>query len=389
MKNIKILVPVAIAVAFVFFLYTNITRTSEIDKIENQLTELRLISHDVKESFVADLQALKNLDTTEDNDIVVRANATYQQMMDNYLNVLKDLDYERLYSLYKILHAKNDLLTNVIEDIKTDKADLKTSIIWAKSAYKDYMNNIKTLTPLDKNYLNHLFDITIGSRDLTLKDFQYVVALEHTELLNINLKKIYKKNVNLAESYSQLQQNDVRLEINEVIKYSYELSKDLRKENAEIVSNLLNISLLLLILSIVIYAKELKDAKELEKTKNELDEFFYALNESAIVSKSDLTGKITYINDKFCEISGYTREELLGKPHSIVRHPSTDSQVFKELWDTIQANKIFKGVIKNRKKDGGMYIVDTTIIPLHNKEGEIVEYLSVRHDLTHTIHMVL
>lgn len=389
MKNIKIIIPAIIAVVFIFFLYTNISRTAEINTIENQLTELRLLSHDVQESYSENLRVLKNLETVTNSDLVVVANKNYSLKMQNYLTTLKDLEYDRLYSLYKVLHSKNDVLVNVFEDLKSDHATLKSSIIWAKNAYKKYMNNTKALTPSDKNYLKHLFDVTIGSSNTTARDFKYISALEHTDLLNANLKMIYTQRVNIVESLTQLHKNDVSYEINEVVKYTYELSKELRKESEVIVSNLLYMSLALLILAIGIYIKELKDSKELEQTKNELHEFFDALNESTIVSKSDLTGKITYVNDKFCEISGYSKSELMGKPHSIVRHPSTDAKVFKELWDTIQANKVFKGVIKNKKKDGGTYIVDTTVIPIHNEEGKIVEYLSVRHDLTHTIHMVL
>ena len=389
MKNIKIIIPAIVAVLFIFFLYTNISRTAEINKIESQLTELRLLSHDLKESFSENLRALKNLDVVQDNDLIVLANKNYAKNMDNYLVTLKDLEYDRLYSLYKVLHAKNTILDNVFEDLKTDYSTLKDSTIWAKNAYKDYMENTRTLTPSDRSYLKHLFDVTIGSSNKTARDFQYISALEHTDLLNANLKMIYNQRVKIVDSLTQLQKNDISYEVNEVIKYTYDLSKELRKESESIVSRLLYISLVLLLLAIGIYVKELKDAKELEKTRNELKEFFDALNVSAIVSKSDLNGKITYVNDRFCEISGYSRDELMGKPHSIVRHPSTDAKIFKELWDTIQANKIFKGVIKNKKKDGGVYIVDTTVIPIHNEEGKIVEYLSVRHDLTHTIHMVL
>jgi len=389
MKNIKIIVPAIIVAAFVFFLYTDMSRTKEISKIETQLNELRLESNEVKQSFVANNNALKKLTFEQNMDTVVLANKAFKTVMSNYLDTLATLDYERLYSLYKVLKSKNELLSNIVEDMKTDSTDLKNSNIWAKNAYETYIKNKKNLSAADRSYIQHIFDVTIDSSQADIKDFKYITTIQNTGMLNKHLKKIYLTKISLAKLNSELQHNDIRNEINKVIKYTYEVAEDLRVEREAIMKRLLYIALIILVLAIVIYAKELKDAKELEKAQTELKEFFDALNESAIVSKSDLTGKITYINDKFCEISGYSREELMGKPHSIIRHPSMEASAFKELWDTIQADKIFKGIIKNRKKDGGMYIVDTTVIPIHNKEGEIVEYLSVRHDLTHTIHMVL
>ena len=389
MKNMKIILPAVITAIFVLFLYQNITRNAEISHIEHELTELRLLSHELKTDYVTNNNTLENLSTSIDNDAFALSNMKYNTSVENYLHTLSISEHERLYSLVKVIRSKNDLLKNVYEDIKTDNAALKSSITWAKKAYKRYMKNKKAISEDDRRYLNHLFDVTIGSSTTSAKDFKYITSLKNTDLLNKHLKMIYHTKLSLNNSMQELKRNDIRYEVNQVIKYSHELSTKLHEGSSTVVQNLLYAALLLLVAALGIYIKELKDAKELEKTKNELNDFYNALNESSIVSKSDLQGKIIYVNDRFCEISGYSKEELLGKPHSIVRHPSTDSEIFKELWETIQANKIFKGIIKNRKKDGSMYIVDTTVIPLHNEDGEIIEYLSVRYDLTHTLHMVL
>jgi PAS domain S-box-containing protein len=116
-----------------------------------------------------------------------------------------------------------------------------------------------------------------------------------------------------------------------------------------------------------------------------LEQYRKALDETAIVSKTDIHGKITFVNDKFCKISGYSRDELIGKPHNIVRHPDTPKSLFKELWETILSKKVFKGIIKNRKKDGSYYYVDSTIIPITNKSGDIIEFIAVRYDITELI----
>ncbi|GEM_PF-409427 len=121
---------------------------------------------------------------------------------------------------------------------------------------------------------------------------------------------------------------------------------------------------------------------ELRKTLSFLDNYKMAIDESSIVSKTNKKGIITYVNKKFCELSGYTEKELLGKPHNIVRHPDTPKEVFQEMWATIKQKKIWKGIVKNRTKDGEDYIVDATILPLLNEEQEIIGYVGVRHDIT-------
>lgn len=110
-----------------------------------------------------------------------------------------------------------------------------------------------------------------------------------------------------------------------------------------------------------------------------------ALDESYIVSKSDAIGTIIYVNNKFCKISGYTKEELLGQPHSILRHNSMSSSLFKTMWETISSNQVWQGVIRNKRKDGTSFYVDMTITPLTDSHGEIIEYIAIRHDISKLI----
>ncbi|MDD2950103.1 MAG: sensor domain-containing diguanylate cyclase [Sulfuricurvum sp.] len=118
------------------------------------------------------------------------------------------------------------------------------------------------------------------------------------------------------------------------------------------------------------------------ENSNLLAEYKKAVDLSNIVSKTNPKGVITYVNDKFCEISGYSRDELVGKPHNIIRHPDMPREAFKDLWDTIKAKKSWNGVVTNMKKEGGQYIVDTTVIPILDVDGDIVEYIAIRHDIT-------
>ncbi|MCB6183314.1 methyl-accepting chemotaxis protein [Leeia sp. TBRC 13508] len=102
-----------------------------------------------------------------------------------------------------------------------------------------------------------------------------------------------------------------------------------------------------------------------------------AFNQGLIVTKTDLKGQITYANDLFVEISGFSREELIGQPHNIVRHPDMPAALFKQLWDTVTTGESWRGLVKNRCKNGDFYWVDAFVVPLVEK-GTPVGFMSVR-----------
>ncbi len=107
-----------------------------------------------------------------------------------------------------------------------------------------------------------------------------------------------------------------------------------------------------------------------------------AVDVSSIVSKTDTDGIITYVNDKFLNVSGYKEAELLGKKHSLISHPDTPLEVFDDLWSTIISKKTWSGQIKNLKKDGSSYTVSSTIIPIVDRDDNIIEFISIRQDIT-------
>lgn len=125
-----------------------------------------------------------------------------------------------------------------------------------------------------------------------------------------------------------------------------------------------------------------KAENALKESIKELEDMHYAINQSLIVAITDDKGVIIEVNEKFSEVSGYGRGELIGQTHKIVNSGYHSKEFFEKMWKTVRECKVWKGEIRNKAKDGSFYWVDTTIVPFFSEEGKPFQYLTIRYDIT-------
>ncbi len=200
-----------------------------------------------------------------------------------------------------------------------------------------------------------------------VEDIRNKIIYKDVSKLDIDPKSWYEI---ITQKLNILDKISVYIEKNTAILINSELKK---------VRMIFNLVVFLTIGSLVVFVLMLIAFLKLVREEQKLR---LVTQKYIISSITDLKGKILDASDAFCEISGYSKSELIGQPHNIVRHPDMPKEAFRELWETIQAGKAWRGKVKNLKKDGGFYWVWANIEPLYDKRGHIDSYISIRLDIT-------
>ena len=279
---------------------------------------------------------------------------------------------------------KNGILDYIVKDkyFNNDVAEINGTI---KDLELNKNTNILVID--DSNFLQ-----THIGKLLKVRNYNVIPAMSaeigleklNSTAINIIILDMQLPGIQGLELLRQIRKNKLFCKIPVIIlsgTHTAGLIRDSLKAGAsDFIQKPFNVEELTLKVDIAVHSD--RQTKEILCGQQILNDYKNAVDRSSIVSKTDRKGVITFVNDKFCEISGYSREELIGKQQNIVRHPDMPASTFKDMWKTIQDKKPWFGEVKNRNKEGGYYWVDTVINPIMDYNGDILEYIGIRTDIT-------
>lgn len=202
------------------------------------------------------------------------------------------------------------------------------------------------------------------------KAFAQIVGYPLEELIQSSYQEVFKDSLSIDKYWQRGKSSEKLTELHE---FSY-ITPDGDKKVIDVTFGLMQ--------DLELGLLTCRDITVLHNQKREIESYVNVVDEHVITSKTDTAGFITYVSQAFCDVSGYSREELIGKRHSIVKHADMDVAVYKDLWDTITQGKTWQGELKNLNKDGSEYWVSASISPEFDSKGNIVGYTAIRHDVS-------
>jgi len=310
-------------------------------------------------------KAIDNIDTKQRQSILNSwISIKYEKGIDYALiwQILTVVLFVILLGIYRhyILKRSNHKLSSLNRQLELTREELNRS-----SEYFEYLfnNAIETIGLFQDNICINLNEA--GIKLFGFKNLEDAVGKTPFDFIAPRSIELVKKNImneyqSAYEAYAQKQNGEI---FPVLIKGQYRIINNKTTR----ITSLIDLS-------------ELKNKEFLiVKKSKELKESILMMSKYVIYSKTDLKGVITEASDAFCAISQYTRDELLGKPHNIIRHKDMPKSVFKDMWETIKSGKTWSGEIKNRKKDGSYYWVVADISPEFDEDGNIFSYVAIRH----------
>lgn len=362
---------------------------NEINKVSKHYAEIQKHTYEIKLLTKNQQLLINNLKITNNFDAISQSINVLNNKINRYLNMLEETKNSDLIIYANNIKSKNITLNHLSEDIKIESLKIKNSLRQLSTIYMKYFIDKKQYDKEDIELNKYIFNILNKTKKnyVVEKIEPYKYSLKKFKRYNLktHLDIAYIEHNNLIILYKKLNNNNILSDLAYIDNNINTLKKQKNKEDSLIRKYLLLSLVFLILYIIIIYIREAISKKEIEKLKKEVEQFVGVLNESTIVSKTDIDGKIIFVNDKFCKVSGYTKDELVGQSHNIVRHPDMPKEVFANLWKTIKNKKIFKVTIKNKTKKGEAYFVDTTIIPILDMNNEVTEYLAARYEVTELI----
>jgi len=319
-----------------------------------------------------------SISATESFDFYTRY---ISSMRDDYLSIVRTVeDYElrNEFQAYTNLMAAKETLGQIRAGLngafsqKRMSDDLLIRFLLSKGEHDTAMRRYKTLV---NPALRERLEKEFAAPDV-IQTYQIIDAAvaNHSMLSMMDSKEWFSLSTRSIERLR-------KIEIETLEHIERLLNRKINKAE----SMLWYVWILFFIVIFAVLGLGLRIAQNLMHTFKLLQEYKDAVDRSSIVTKTDTNGIITYANDRFCAISGYTRDELIGTPHNIVRHPNTPHELYEEMWRNIMQGFPWQGVLKNKNKYGSFYWADTTINPILDHHGKIEEYIAIRSDVTEAI----